>query len=180
MELRDRCFLALLRDGLYGVCSQESRELAANMDRVLQDQVLELARLHNLFPLLAQQMLLLNPPGLPREAVRSITIQALARQTVATQELLALTQALERAAVPALVVKGAVCRSLYPTPDLRPSSDEDILIRPEDLARAEEVFRQRGYSLQEEGDPGEAVRTWCAPGLRVELHRSLCGYLTVA
>ena len=45
MELRDRCFLALLRDGLYGVCSQESRELAANMDRVLQDQVLELARL---------------------------------------------------------------------------------------------------------------------------------------
>lgn len=47
--------LALLRDGLYGVCSQESRELAANMDRVLQDQVLELARLHNLFPLLAQQ-----------------------------------------------------------------------------------------------------------------------------
>ena len=126
-----------------GVCSQESRELAANMDRVLQDQVLELARLHNLFPLLAQQMLLLNPPGLPREAVRSITIQALARQTVATQELLALTQALERAAVPALVVKGAVCRSLYPTPDLRPSSDEDILIRPEDLARAEEVFRQR-------------------------------------
>ena len=53
MELRDRCFLALLRDGLYGVCSQESRELAANMDRVLQDQVLELARLHNLFPLLA-------------------------------------------------------------------------------------------------------------------------------
>ena len=61
MELRDRCFLALLRDGLYGVCSQESRELAANMDRVLQDQVLELARLHNLFPLLAQQMLLLNP-----------------------------------------------------------------------------------------------------------------------
>lgn len=75
-------------------------------------------------------MLLLNPPGLPREAVRSITIQALARQTVATQELLALTQALERAAVPALVVKGAVCRSLYPTPDWRPSSDEDILIRP--------------------------------------------------
>ncbi len=49
MELRDRCFLALLRDGLYGVCSQESRELAANMDRVLQDQVLELARLHNFF-----------------------------------------------------------------------------------------------------------------------------------
>lgn len=180
MELRDRCFLALLRDGLDGACSQESRELAANMDRVLQDQVLELARLHNLFPLLAQQMLLLNPPGLPREAVRSITIQALARQTVATQELLALTQALERAAVPALVVKGAVCRSLYPTPDLRPSSDEDILIRPEDLARAEEVFRQRGYSLQEEGALGEAVRTWCAPGLRVELHRSLCGDLTVA
>ena len=44
MELRDRCFFALLQDGLYGVCSQGIRELAANMDRVLQDQVLELAR----------------------------------------------------------------------------------------------------------------------------------------
>ncbi len=54
-------------------------------------------------------------------------------------------------------------RSLYPTPDLRPSSDEDILIRPEDLARAEEVFRQRGYSPPGGGRPGEAVRTWCAP-----------------
>lgn len=42
------------------------------MDKDLQNQVLELARLHNLFPLLAQQRMELSPPGLPREALRSL------------------------------------------------------------------------------------------------------------
>lgn len=180
MERKNRYFLVLLRDALDGSCSQEARELAGGMDKELQNQVLELARLHNLFPLLAQQLMELSPPGLPREALRSLALQALARQTVATQSLLVLTRALEEAGVPALVVKGVVCRSLYPSPDLRPSSDEDLLIRPEDLARAETVFQTLGYTLQEEGGPGEAVRTWCAPSLRVELHRRLCGDLTVA
>ena len=67
--------------------------LAKDMDRSAQDQVLELARLHNLFPLLAQQLMRLHPPGLEAAALRACTVEALVRQTMATQSLLTLTRA---------------------------------------------------------------------------------------
>lgn len=86
--------------------------LAKDMDRSAQDQVLELARLHNLFPLLAQQLMRLHPPGLEAAALRACTVEPWSRQTMATQSLLTLTRALEQASVPALVIKGAVCRSV--------------------------------------------------------------------
>src|SRR5699024_2026442 len=131
-----------------GTCSTEAATLAKSMDWTLENQVLELAQLHHVFPLLAQQLLLLNPPDLRRAVLRHWAMETLARQAMATQALLVLTGALEKAGIPALVVKGAVCRSLYPSPDLRPSSDEDILIQPEDLPAAEQVFRSLGYCLQ--------------------------------
>ena len=113
MEQRNLCFLTLLRDAVTGVFSPEAMALTKDMDRTLQDQVLELARLHNLFPLLAEQLMRLHPPGLEQTALRACVMEALVRQTMATQSLLTLTRALEQAGVPALVVKGAVCRSLY-------------------------------------------------------------------
>ncbi len=181
MEQRNLCFLTLLRDAVTGVCSPEAMALTKDMDRTLQDQVLELARLHNLFPLLAEQLMRLHPPGLEQMALRACVMEALVRQTMATQSLLTLTRALEQAGVPALVVKGAVCRSLYPSPDLRPSSDEDILIPPELQSAAESVLMKLGYRLaQEEENPEDPVRTWYRDQLRVELHRSLCGALTIA
>lgn len=181
MEQRNLYFLTFLRDAVTGVCSPEAMALAKDMDRSAQDQVLELARLHNLFPLLAQQLMRLHPPGLEAAALRACTVEALVRQTMATQSLLTLTRALEQASVPALVIKGAVCRSLYPSPDLRPSSDEDILIPPESQSAAEAVLEALGYRLaKEEENPDDPVRTWYTDRLRVELHRSLCGDLTIA
>ena len=178
MKLRDLCFLTLLRDAMAGTCSTEAATLAKSMDWTLENQVLELAQLHHVFPLLAQQLLLLNPPDLRRDVLRHWAMEALARQAMATQALLVLTGALEKAGIPALVVKGAVCRSLYPSPDLRPSSDEDILIQPEDLPVAEQVFRSLGYCLQ--SSPEDSVQIWYANPLRVELHCSLCGSMTIA
>ena len=178
MKLRDLCFLTLLRDAMAGTCSTEAATLAKSMDWTLENQVLELAQLHHVFPLLAQQLLLLNPPDLRRDVLRHWAMETLARQAMATQALLVLTGALEKAGIPALVVKGAVCRSLYPSPDLRPSSDEDILIQPEDLPAAEQVFRSLGYCLQ--SSPEDSVQIWYANPLRVELHCSLCGSMTIA
>ncbi len=82
---------------------------------------------------------------------------------MATQSLLTLTRALEQASVPALVIKCAVCRSLYPSPDLRPSSDEDILIPPESPVRGGSGLETLGYRLAKE----EKTRmTRCEPGIR--------------
>ena len=57
-------------------------------------------------------------------------------------------------------------------------SDEDILIQPEDLPAAEQVFRSLGYCLQ--SSPEDSVQIWYANPLRVELHCSLCGSMTIA
>lgn len=82
MKLRDLCFLTLLRDAMAGTCSTEAATLAKSMDWTLENQVLELAQLHHVFPLLAQQLLLLNPPDLRRDVLRHWAMETLARQAM--------------------------------------------------------------------------------------------------
>lgn len=74
-----------------------------------------------------------------------------------------------------LVMKGSVCRSLYPDGGLRPSSDEDLLVQAEEFAEAVRFLRGRGMTLL---DPQADVETafeigFTSPdGLYIELHRS--------
>ena len=58
------------------------------------------------------------------------TLQSVVAQTVKTDEFLKLLPALRAAGVTPVVVKGIICRELYPNPDYRISSDEDVLIPP--------------------------------------------------
>lgn len=72
-----------------------------------------------------------------------------------------------------LLVKGAACRAVYPKPDLRVSSDEDLLVRPEELPRMRAVLRERGWEIR--GGDGTQVTACLEPGTGalVELHRTL-------
>ena len=58
---------------------------------------------------------------------RRNTVQTVMAQTVKTQEFLELSQYLRQENIRPLVVKGIVCRNLYPKPDYRFSGDEDVL-----------------------------------------------------
>ena len=49
-----------------------------------------------------------------------------------------------------LVMKGIVCRSLYPKPDLRPSGDEDLLISAKDFATVDACFMRKGFVRDKE------------------------------
>ena len=72
-----------------------------------------------------------------------------------------------------LLVKGAVCRGLYPKPDLRVSADEDLLVRPEELPRVRGVLDAQGWEVR--GASGAQVTVCLDPrsGAYVELHRTL-------
>lgn len=59
------------------------------------------------------------------------TVQQVMMQTIRTGEFLQLYQYLRETGISPIVVKGIICRELYPNPDHRSSGDEDILIRPE-------------------------------------------------
>lgn len=80
-----------------------------------------------------------------RQAVRSVTQQA-----SRTALFLADERALETIGVQPLVLKGIVCRNLYPKPDLRPSGDEDLLIREKDFAMVDASFRKKGFVRDKE------------------------------
>lgn len=103
---------------------------------------------------------------------RSALMQA-AGQALRTQRMLAVARELNEACIPYVLVKGVLCRQLYPKPDLRPSGDEDLLIPVQARARCREIFA--GMGLVGEPENEGAVEHWQDPasGLHIELHTAL-------
>ena len=60
-------------------------------------------------------------------------VRTVIMQTQKTGEFEPLYRYLRESGICPLVVKGIVCRNIYPNPDYRISGDEDLLIRPEDF-----------------------------------------------
>lgn len=98
-------------------------------------------------------------------------------QMMKTNEFYLLSNYLAEAGQQPLVVKGLMCRNLYPEPDYRLSSDEDLLIPEEDFAKYHELFLAYGLEVAEpEKDIGNAHEVpYVKPGrhLYIELHKQL-------
>ena len=62
-------------------------------------------------------------------------------QAQKTAEFLRIYGQLQENGVNALVVKGLVCRQLYPNPDLRASADEDLLVTWADFEKSIEIMK---------------------------------------
>ena len=110
-------------------------------------------------------------------AVRQDVRRQVMIQARRTMELLHLYPRLIAGGVDALVVKGIVCRELYPQPDMRPSNDEDILIPPEHYGNAKEILGTLGYipadPAAEETDSYEVPFHKPGSPLHIELHKQL-------
>ena len=75
-----------------------------------------------------------------------------------------------------LVVKGIVCRNLYPNPDLRTSNDEDLFIPRDQFEKMDAFLRNEGFIREEliEGKVYQEVPYQNpANGLYFELHMDL-------
>ena len=116
-------------------------------------------------------------PVLPKEAigpsVRGNVLQGAAVQLQKTMAFQNLYQGLLDRGFTPVVVKGILCRSLYPKPDLRPSADEDLLIQQEEMAGVLEYLRRGGMILEHEEDEQVVVCRDPKTGLYLELHRQL-------
>lgn len=71
-----------------------------------------------------------------------------------------------------LVVKGLVCRSLYPQPDNRQSNDEDLYVRKEEYEAVKDILLKNNFTVVSDSDD---VTTFIDPvsGLSIELHTAL-------
>lgn len=94
-----------------------------------------------------------------------------------TTEVLKLLQWLQDAGVQPLVVKGLICRNLYPKPDYRFSVDEDILIPENQYLQCHEAMMSYGMNLIE--PEKDIFKEYEVPygkqgsTLHIELHKKL-------
>lgn len=148
-------------------------DLRAEMTPERAAALFELAATHDLAHLFAyglQENGLLEGP-LAERAEREI-LKAGYRYERLAYEYARITDALERARVPFLPLKGSVIRDRYPRPWMRTSCDIDLLVHEEDLVRATDVLiRECGCAYHEKGS--HDVSLFTPARVHVELHYTL-------
>ena len=112
------------------------------------EALLRLAQEQKLLPILADAIW--ESPAAEAEAAFSACRQAARRQVMLQAQkdaaFLPIYGRLRQAGIPALVVKGSVCRTVYPNGALRISADEDLLVEPERFAAACSLLSEAGLS----------------------------------
>ena len=121
-------------------------------------QVLALATLHDVAPLLYERLSVPHQPSTPTlsttpvpsdvlQRLREIYLMTGARNTLLYQELGLVLQALQQDNIPVIVLKGAHLAALvYRDIALRPMSDIDLLVRRSDLERAVAKLHDLGFT----------------------------------
>lgn len=142
------------------------------------ESILKTAEVHRILPMVYQAVYACPAargadPELMRY-YRLCAMQMVVLQTRKSAEFPTLLEALCAAGVEPLVVKGTICRRLYPNPDHRMSSDEDVLIPPENFALCNEVMNRMGLSTSDpKSDSYELPYSGPGSPLYIEIHRSL-------
>lgn len=103
---------------------------------------------------------------------KSEALKTNAFQTMKTDKFLRIYKKLMDNDLKVIVVKGLICRSLYPQPDNRPSNDEDLYIEKQYLSIAKDIIVNEGLIVVDESD---TVTTFIdrISGLSIELHTAL-------
>lgn len=177
MNELNRTFMTVLRAALKG----ESASGIAERSPQEWQALFALAQEHSVLPMFYEALhgvraFELAPAPL-RGIARQQTLHQVMLQTMKTSEFFALYEHLTKRGVRPLVVKGVVCRNLYPKPDNRPSGDEDILIPAEQFEMCHEAMLSFGMQTGE--TPEKIATAYEVPygkqgsALYIELHKHL-------
>lgn len=163
--LMDKEFLRLLEDARLGVVS---KPVALDYEKLYL-----LAKKHQVSALIFNQIY--NFPDLLddlKKAWRKETIRTNAIQAMKTDKFLRIYQKFLDNNLKVIIVKGLICRSLYPQPDNRPSNDEDLYVEKEYFAQVKAILLAEGLVIIDESDDVTTfVEQNC--GIMIELHTSL-------
>ena len=106
-------------------------------------------------------------------SVRKAAMQVMTLQLQRTAAFLDLYRELEQQDLHPLVVKGLVCRQLYPKPDLRMSADEDLLAPETDFPALLTALKEAGMTAEKEDAEQVVACRGGETGLYLEVHRTL-------
>ncbi len=123
-------------------------------DNIRWDRISHTALKLGAAPLFYYHLNALNTPGLETdgclEAFRTAYFQTMANNLYLAHEFDQLVERLSEAGIAVMALKGmALCRTLYPSPALRPMVDIDLLAKPDDLDGVFEVVQHLGYPAPE-------------------------------
>ena len=104
---------------------------------------------------------------------RRSTVHSVMTQALKTEEFLELNRHLRENGVTPLVVKGIVCRSLYPKPDYRFSGDEDVLCGEHQFEECHKAMVDFGMEPSGHGLESYEVPYRNNSALYIELHKTL-------
>lgn len=93
-------------------------------------------------------------------------------QTRKTMKILQVYRQFLKQGLKVLIVKGLVCRALYPQPDNRQSNDEDLYVQKEEYEAVKDILLKNNFTVISESND---VTTFIDPvsGLSIELHTAL-------
>ena len=134
--------------------------------------VLELARKHDLAHLVADWLLRREAPATMTDALKRI--KALAQYRCISQQkvLSSVCSHFDTAHIEHIPLKGAVLRTLYPSSWMRTCADIDILIRQEELSRAEQLLKDK-MKVNKTLRGSHDVKLTLSDNIAVELHYKL-------
>ena len=115
------------------------------------NNLLSLMRSHWIIPLVAATVVVwpeeYQPPPVVLSDLKQAQFTGIARSMLVGRQCSTIIAALKESGLPALLIKGpALARTVYAHPSLRQSSDIDLLVKPCDFERCEEVMAGLGYS----------------------------------
>lgn len=160
-------FLYILKSAL-----EDKKVLNINLSTEEAEEILSLALLHKLLPLVYDCLCSTdNKDDFPH--LRQKVKIAVSQQALRTEAFTSLYTSLKNAGLSPIAVKGIVCRSLYPKPDLRISADEDLLIPRDAYDKYKETLISLGFSPYREKAGSYQTSFIRADGFHIELHTSL-------
>lgn len=132
-----------------------------------------LAEIHHVLPLFAEGVYEVIDETM-RDSLVESAVRETIRQASRTAEFIQFYKYIGNHGLKPLVMKGIICRNLYPEPEQRASVDEDLLIDPDEIDQYDEVFREYGLFTEEGTDIHnlhEITYRSLEKNLYIEVHR---------
>ena len=168
-----KCFLYLLKSSLYTI--EENKTINEDIDW---KKIYRISEIHKTIPMIYEAVnktnALENIDDNLKQYWRKTTLSMTINQVIKSDKFLKIYKEFNEADIDVLVFKGIICRQLYPNPDQRISSDEDILVSAKDFKKCEEIILANGLVKTEE-EYDEDVNIYICPttGLYLEVHNNL-------
>lgn len=169
--MTDSLFLEILKTAMCG------ERMPADTQISCEDMadIIRLSQLHRVLPMVYDCVYPVCPyDERMQEEIRRCSKLLVLQQTVKTESFLKLYQKLQAQGLEPVVIKGIICRNLYPKPDLRFSADEDLLIPAQEYEIYDKALTEMGLRKHRKRSENYYETSYFSDdGLHIELHTSL-------